>query len=84
MESEVARIFPQARIKKIDTIDKINLADADIFVATSAVIKARNVKFALSGALYLDGALNRMDFRSSEKVFMILEGLCRFDHNRPC
>jgi primosomal protein N' (replication factor Y) len=63
IESELARIFPQARI------------NADIFVATSSAIKHPEIKFDLIGVLAIDNSLNRVDFRAAEKTFNLLMGL---------
>ncbi len=63
VESELARIFPQARL------------DIDIFVATSSVIKHGEINFDLIGVLAIDNSLNRVDFRAAEKTFGLLMGL---------
>jgi len=63
VESELAKIFPQARM------------DVDIFVATSSVIKQKDLKFDLIGVMAIDNSLNRVDFRASEKTFDLLMGL---------
>jgi primosomal protein N' (replication factor Y) len=75
IESELSRIFPQARVRNISGPDETGLAKADIFVATSAVFKKKNILFDLVGVLDIDSALNRQDFRSAEKVFAILQEL---------
>ncbi|MDP2927653.1 MAG: primosomal protein N' [Candidatus Omnitrophota bacterium] len=63
VESELARIFPQARM------------NVDIFVATSSVIKHQEINFDLIGVLAIDNSLNRVDFRAAEKTFNLLMGL---------
>ncbi|MHB8154839.1 MAG: replication restart helicase PriA [Candidatus Omnitrophota bacterium] len=63
IESELARIFPQARMEE------------DIFVATSSVIKRQKINFDLIGVLAIDNSLNREDFRAAEKTFNLLMGL---------
>jgi primosomal protein N' (replication factor Y) len=75
IESELFRIFPQARINNISNLEKLDLAKADIFVSTSAIFKQRDAKFSLVGVLGIDNALNRLDFRSAEKVFAVLQEL---------
>lgn len=77
VESEIARIFPQARIKIIeDDKQPTNLADADIFVGTSSVVKQQGIlNFDLVGVLAIDNSLNRVDFRAAEKTFSLLIGL---------
>ena len=76
IESELARIFPQARIKIIDDANT-NLEGADIFIATSSVIKQVKLDFNLIGVLGVDNSLNRVDFRATERVFGLLSGLLR-------
>jgi primosomal protein N' (replication factor Y) len=75
IESELYRIFPQARIKKLDKQNDVNIEGMDIFVATSAIIKEAHFNFNLIGVLSIDNSLNRIDFRSSEKTFGLLLGL---------
>jgi len=77
VESELARIFPQARIKIIeDDKQPTNLTDADIFVATSSVVKQQGIlNFDLVGVLVIDNLLNRVDYRAAEKTFSLLMGL---------
>ena len=76
VESELARIFPQARVKILneENITGTNL-DADIFVATSSIIKHQGLNFDLIGVIAIDNSLNRVDFRSGEKTFALLMGL---------
>jgi len=76
VESEVAKVFPQARVKLLGEEDRnAPLLDADIFVATSAAIKYQELNFDLIGVMLIDNALNRVDFRAAEKTFMLLRGL---------
>ncbi|MDP2043591.1 MAG: hypothetical protein Q8K15_00295, partial [Candidatus Omnitrophota bacterium] len=63
VESELARLFPQARL------------GVDIFVATGSVIKHPGINFDLIGVLAIDNSLNRVDFRAAEKTFSLLMGL---------
>ena len=63
VESELARIFPQARLGQ------------DIVVATSAVISHPELNFDLIGVMVIDNSLNRVDFRAAEKTFSMLSGL---------
>lgn len=86
IESEISRIFAQAKVKLLD--DKLGpeSSDADIFVATSSVIRRtprdysledrdKWLNFDLIGILGIDNSLNRIDLRSSEKTFSLLVGL---------
>jgi primosomal protein N' (replication factor Y) len=63
IESEIARIFPQARI------------GTDIFVSTSLILKEEEAKFDLVCVLNIDYSLNRVDYMAAEKVFYLLSGL---------
>ena len=75
IESELSRLFPQARIKDVGSHQHIDINEADIFVATSAVLKQENLRFDLTGILGIDNSLNRVDFRSTEKAFAMMSGL---------
>lgn len=75
IESEVARIFPQARVSGLDGPECPDIESADIFVSTASVIKKTNYSFDLVGVLSMDNSLNRIDFRSTEKTFALLSGL---------
>lgn len=61
IESELARIFPQA-------------VPSDITVATASVAGKRKYNFALVGLLSIDNSLNRADFRAAEKTFNLVVG----------
>ena len=77
VESELARIFPQAAVKIMDEQKaSTNLADADIIVSTGSVAKQQVLlNFDLIAVLAIDNSLNRVDFRASEKTFSLLMGL---------
>lgn len=75
IESELSRVFPQAKIKELDIRKDKVISDADIFVASQSVIKEAGLGFGLIGVLSIDNTLNHADFRSSEKAFGILNGL---------
>jgi primosomal protein N' (replication factor Y) len=75
IESELSRIFPQAKITRLDTNKNVEINDADIFVSTSSIFKRHNLNFDLIGVLSVDNSLNRIDFRASEKTFALLAGL---------
>lgn len=77
VESELSRIFPQARIKRIEKDSAFSPGSADIFVSTSLVTKRTDYDFDLVCVLGADNYLNRPDFRSSEKAFSLLTGLLR-------
>lgn len=63
IESELARIFPQAKIGE------------DILVSTSLILKEEGRNFDLICVLGIDNAINRVDYMAAEKVFYLLSGL---------
>jgi primosomal protein N' (replication factor Y) len=63
VESELARIFPQARLGE------------DILVSTGSIINHQELNFDLIGVLAIDNSLNRVDFRAAEKTFAMLSGI---------
>lgn len=77
VESELARIFPQAAIKILEEEKEEAVSvDADIVVSTPAVAKqGGHLNFDLVAVLAIDNSLNRVDFRASEKTFSLLVGL---------
>ena len=77
LESELSRVFAQARIKRLEGHLDFDIKDADIIVATSSIIKQTGYNFDLIGVLYIDNSLNRIDFRASEKAFDLLIGLMK-------
>jgi primosomal protein N' (replication factor Y) len=82
IESELSRIFPKAKVKRLETREILALKDADIFVATSAVIKQTDCNFDIVGVLGIDNSLNRIDLRSGEKTFALLMGLLGLTRHR--
>jgi primosomal protein N' (replication factor Y) len=75
VESELSRIFPETKIKRLDNLREAASDDADIFISTESIIRESKYNFALIGTLFIDNSLNRIDFRSSEKTFGLLRGL---------
>ena len=71
IESELSRIFPQARVKRIDAGEIPRYDEADIFISTQAIIRQADFRFDLTAVLAIDNSLNHVDFRSSEKVFAV-------------
>jgi primosomal protein N' (replication factor Y) len=82
IESELSRIFVKARIERYDLKKRPSPDEADIFIATSAIIRQSDFYFELVGVLDIDNSLNRIDFRSSEKTFEILVGLLKLAKER--
>ncbi|MCX5712545.1 MAG: primosomal protein N' [Candidatus Omnitrophica bacterium] len=75
IESEISKIFPQAKIKILGDEPEVDINEADIFVATQIVLKKEGASFDLTGILSIDNTFNRPDFRSTEKAMRLLEGL---------
>lgn len=77
LESEIIRIYPQARVALFDRETKGMSADANIVIATQAIIPVlKSSAFSLAAVLDFDGEINRVDFRASERVFSLLTRLC--------
>lgn len=77
IESELSRIFPQAKIKRLDDGEGADIADANIFIATKSSIAGISCDFDLIGVLSIDNCLNRIDFRAAEKTNVLLVNLAR-------
>jgi primosomal protein N' (replication factor Y) len=75
IESELSRVFPQAKISMMDDLPEEGRKDADIFISTASIFKRDGYDFDLVGVLSIDNSLNRVDFRSTEKTFGLLTGL---------
>ncbi len=82
MESELSRLFPQAKIGLMEKKSALVQGDADIFVSSRAILKKGGFTFDLIGVLSIDNALNRPDLRSSEKTFSLLAALSKFTESR--
>jgi primosomal protein N' (replication factor Y) len=73
LQSEVARIFPQARVACFDKESSLIPRNADIIVATQAVLRILpELSTALIGVLSIDTELSRVDFRAAQRVFSLL------------
>jgi primosomal protein N' (replication factor Y) len=76
IESEISRIFPQAKIVLLDQqAPGENLKEADIYISAQSVVKHQDYKFSLIGVIAIDNSLNRFDFRAGEKTFALLHAL---------
>ncbi len=75
IESEISRVFPGARVSRLDNLQDVDTENADIFISTASIIKRTDYNFGLIGILSIDNSLNRIDFRSTEKAFGLLAGL---------
>lgn len=82
IENELCRLFPNVRIKAWNSTEKINDTDADVFVATSAIIGKPDFNFSLTVMLGIDNYLNRIDLRAAEKSFALLSGVLLLTANK--
>jgi primosomal protein N' (replication factor Y) len=74
IESELSRLYPQARILAVDKQNKSFTGDYDILISTSFIFRHRpqSQRIDLIAALSIDNSLNRTDFRAAEKTFSLL------------
>ena len=82
IESEITRLFPQARITQNSAEGDVNLENADIFIASQAILNRKDLNFDLSVVLGIDNSLNHIDFRASEKAYGILKELSNITKKR--
>ena len=76
LESEVARLFPQARVEHFDAESEALPKAFDILIATAAVMKSLSeLPFDLIGVVQVDAELNRLDFRGTQRAFAVLTHL---------
>lgn len=76
IESELARIYPQAKIAVYDRDTESLPKKADIIVATQAILRWKDIyRPGMVAVLDLDAELNRFDFRSGQKAFGLLRRL---------
>lgn len=86
VEEEVALLFPQARIARMDTdstrgknslstlLDNLAAGKIDILVGTQMVVKGLDFPMvALVGILQADSLLSFPDFRVNERAFQLME-----------
>ena len=85
VEEEVRRLFPEARVGRLDrdtssakgaakrTIDDMEKGDIDILIGTQMVSKGHHFpNVTLVGVISGDTSLNIPDFRSSERTFQLI------------
>jgi len=75
IESELYRLFPGAKIARLEKQNDSNAPDPDILIATQAIEKHTPSGFAIAAVLDIDNGLNKIDFRATEKTFFILSSL---------
>ncbi|MCB9757109.1 MAG: primosomal protein N' [Candidatus Omnitrophica bacterium] len=73
LESELARIYPQAQVATFDRGAKTFSKQSNLMIATAAVMPfLHRAHFSLIAVLDFDGEINRIDFRASSRVFSLL------------
>ena len=73
LESELARIFPHARLALYDQDTQEAPRGFDILVATQAVLRIQDaVSAQLIGCIHIDSELNRPILRAAEHTFALL------------
>ncbi len=73
LESELSRIYPQALLATFDSSSKTFDREANLMIATSAVLPfLHRAHFSLIAVLDFDGEINRVDFRASSRAFSLL------------
>jgi len=73
LESEVARLCPEARTCRFDRETITIPAKTDVAIGTQAVLKRlKDFSPALTGVLDFDAELNRFDFRCAQRAFSLL------------
>ena len=73
LESEVARLYPQSRVGRFDTTSKSFPCEADVVIATKAVLREQgSIDASLVGVINFDAELHHLDFRSGHHAFAFL------------
>ncbi len=80
VESEIKKVFPQARIQILEKSQ--NIDNADIVISTETVLRYVIDKFDLVAVLGIDSLLNYVDFRACERTFQLLVGLISLSRNK--
>jgi len=73
LESETARLYPDARIHRYESESKVFPKSADIIITTQAVFRQHGTwKVPLVAMLNFDAQMHHFDFRSGQKAFSLL------------
>lgn len=73
LESEVARLYPHARVGRFDTSSKSFPRQADVVITTKAVLREQGaIDASLVGVINFDAELHHLDFRSGHHAFALL------------
>jgi primosomal protein N' (replication factor Y) len=77
LESEMHRLFPQAKIKRWDKESPIKDDNFNILISTQIGLRKNSSSVELLGVLDPELSLSRMDFRAAEKTFSLLYRLSK-------
>lgn len=72
LESEVARLYPQARVDSYDTDSENFPKEANIIIATKALLRLQTPSAHLIGIINFDTELFHVDLRSAHHAFAFL------------
>ncbi len=76
LESEVTRLYPQAKIFCYDKENKALPEEANVIIATQAILEIKDgMKADIVAVLNFDAEVNKTDFRSGQKAFSLLVDL---------
>jgi len=76
LESEVARVYPQAVVGRYDKDTGALPAKFDILIATQAVLRFKeDLSVDLVGFVQFDAELSHLDFRSAQRLFTLITQL---------
>lgn len=82
LESEVARLYPSARITHYDSQSKAFPKNADIIITTQAIFRRHEKwRVELVAMLNFDAQMGHVDFRCGHKSFSLLVHLKQFAKN---
>ncbi len=73
LESELARLYPYAKVSLYDQDTTQFPQMSNIIIATQAILREKeNIRADLVAMMNFDAELNRLDFRSAQKAFSLL------------
>ena len=85
LEKEIEKIFPQARIQRMDSdttsrkgtqekiLQALEMREIDILIGTQMITKGHDFPFiTLVGVISADTSLNMPDFRAAERTFQLI------------
>ncbi|HLF17946.1 MAG TPA: primosomal protein N' [Candidatus Omnitrophota bacterium] len=83
LESDVARLYPEAKVAHYDKETKAFPEQANVILATQAIIRWRgHLKSDLTAVMNFDAEINRFDFRCAQKAFSLLVRLAQMTKDK--